>query len=142
MLSCLCDWCTLKNTCGPSEYAQPPYFYLPSVGVVTTDVLSKEKPRLDLVKESLGSCVDSTNNDDDIENVRVHIITPVYHRMSLWLCVSSVRPNTRYSKFSHQTTPDLNVNPNSEDKCRKEYCRLGCICDSLSPVRGGQKVYD
>ena len=33
MLSCLCDWCTQKNTCGPSEHAQPPYFYLPGVRV-------------------------------------------------------------------------------------------------------------
>ena len=64
MLACLCDWCTLKNMCEPSEYAQPPYFYLPSVGVVTTDVLSKEKPRLDLTKESLGLSIDSTNDDD------------------------------------------------------------------------------
>ena len=56
------DWCTLKNMCGPLEYAQPPYFYLPSVGVVTTDVLSKGKPRLDLAKESLGPSIDSTND--------------------------------------------------------------------------------
>ena len=28
VLSCLYDWCTQKNRCGPSEHAQPPYFYL------------------------------------------------------------------------------------------------------------------
>ena len=37
--------------------------------------------------------------------------------------------------------PDLEVNFTKEDKCGKEYCRLGCICDSISPVRGGQKVH-
>ena len=43
VLSCLHDWCTLQNMCGLLEYAQPPYFYLPSVGVATTDVLSNRK---------------------------------------------------------------------------------------------------
>ena len=33
VLSCLCDWCTLKNTCGPLEHAQPLYFYLTRVNV-------------------------------------------------------------------------------------------------------------
>ena len=36
--------------------------------------------------------------------------------------------------------PDLDVNFQPESKCPKEYCRLGCICDSISPLRDGQKV--
>ena len=66
VLSYLCNWCTWTNMCGPSEYAQPPYFYLQSVGSATTDILSTEKPRFNLVKESLGSSIDSTNDDDDM----------------------------------------------------------------------------
>ena len=58
--------------CRPSEYAQLPYFYLPSVGVVTSDVLSKEKPRLNLVKEKLGLSVDLTNDDDDMYSTFSH----------------------------------------------------------------------
>ena len=33
VLSCLCDWCTLKNMQGPLEYAQPPFIYLPDMSV-------------------------------------------------------------------------------------------------------------
>ena len=33
VLSCLCDWHTLKNMCGSLEYAQPPYFYLLYISV-------------------------------------------------------------------------------------------------------------
>ena len=45
--------------CGPLEYAQPPYFYLPSVGVVTTDILSNRKA------SAWGLSADLTNDDDD-----------------------------------------------------------------------------
>ena len=58
VLSCLCDWCTLKDMCGLSEYAQPPYLYPPSVGVVTNDVLSNRKV------QGLGT--DLTDDDDDM----------------------------------------------------------------------------
>ena len=58
VLSCLCYWCTLKNMCGPSEYAQPPYFYLPSVGVATTDALRNRKA------SAWGSSTDSPHDDE------------------------------------------------------------------------------
>ena len=58
VLSCLCDWCTLKNMCGLSEYAQPQYFYLPLVGVVATDILSNRKA------SAQGSSTDLTDDDD------------------------------------------------------------------------------
>ena len=45
--------------CGPSEYAQPPYFYLLSVGVVTTGILSNRKG------SARGSSTGSTDDDDD-----------------------------------------------------------------------------
>ena len=45
--------------CGPSEYAKPRYFYLPSVGVATTNVLSNRKA------SAGGSSADSTDEDDD-----------------------------------------------------------------------------
>ena len=44
---------------GPSEYAQSPYFPLPSVGVVTTDSLRNRKA------STRGSSTDSTDDDDD-----------------------------------------------------------------------------
>ena len=42
-----------------SEYAQPPYFYLLSVGVVITDTLSSWKASAD------GSSTDLPDDDDD-----------------------------------------------------------------------------
>ena len=45
--------------CGLSEYAQPPYFYLLSVGVVTTDILSNRKA------SAQGSSTDLTDDYDD-----------------------------------------------------------------------------
>ena len=66
--------------CGPSEYAQPPYFYLPSVGVVTTDVLGIGKA------SAQSSSTDSTDdNDDDI-----YIYTHIYVCMCLvflYICI-------------------------------------------------------
>ena len=52
--------------CGPLEYAQPPYFYLPSVGVVTTDVLSNRKA------SAQGLSTDSTDDNDDDDDDAVY----------------------------------------------------------------------
>ena len=45
--------------CDLSEYAQPPFFYLLSVGVVTTDILSNRNTSIQ------GLSTDLTDDDDD-----------------------------------------------------------------------------
>ena len=68
--------------CGPLEYAQPPYFYLLAVGVVTTNILSNRKA------SAQGSSTDSIDDNDDILNL---IIYPFYIKCktsscSVYLC--------------------------------------------------------
>ena len=37
--SCLCDWCTLKNMCGPWQYAKPSYCYLSDISVWVCEMI-------------------------------------------------------------------------------------------------------
>ena len=53
----------LCDMCGPSEYAQQPYFYLPSVGVVTTDILGNRKASAWVLSADL---TDDHDHDHDL----------------------------------------------------------------------------
>ena len=67
----------IKNMCGTLEYAQPPYFYLPSVGVATTDILSNWKA------SAWGLSTDLSDDDDN----ELHYANKIYdslHSEKVW----------------------------------------------------------